>query len=156
MNTKDRIKAAIKKAGYNLRQVSVKEKRSLLNEVFEICIRDANVDYNKIIAIEKDFRSVSYCEASGEMLQGANTFISVNIALPVLEKWAEKYKWIIEEMMEESNGEGFRLGRFDIMIPSHNVVRVYDRDRQKTLPMHYHPQNTLSLSMGLYLAEIGE
>ena len=53
MNTKDQIKQAIKEAGFNLRQVSVRSRRGGYDSSFCLTIRDASVSKKQIKEIAK-------------------------------------------------------------------------------------------------------
>jgi hypothetical protein len=67
----DRLRAALKQAGFNARQVSVRHDHSTLR----VTIRDASVSLAKVQEIAGAFESVRRCEASGEILLGGNTYV---------------------------------------------------------------------------------
>lgn len=70
------LRAALKTAGLNARQVTVRQRNSTL----DVTIRDAAVSHAKVSAIAGAFESVHRCEASGEILLGGNVFVSVAYA----------------------------------------------------------------------------
>jgi len=68
------LRAALKSAGYNSRRATVRHDHSTLR----VTIRDASAPLSTIKAIADQFRSVRYCEATGEILCGGNTFVDVD------------------------------------------------------------------------------
>lgn len=68
-----RLRAALKAAGFNARRVSVRHDHSTLR----VTLRDATAALSTVKAIADGFRSVRYCEATGEILCGGNTFVEV-------------------------------------------------------------------------------
>jgi len=67
----DRLRAALKQAGFNSRRVSVRHDHSTLR----VTIRDASVSLTKVQAIAGAFESVRRCEATGEILLGGNCYV---------------------------------------------------------------------------------
>ena len=68
-----RLRVALKSAGFNARQVSVRYPHSTLH----VTIRDASVLLTKVSAIAGAFESVSRDYKTGEILCGGNTFVRV-------------------------------------------------------------------------------
>jgi len=60
----DRLRAALKQAGFNTRRVSVRADQSTL----QVTIRDASVSLTPVEAIAGPFESIRRCEATGEIL----------------------------------------------------------------------------------------
>lgn len=71
-----RLRVALKSAGFNARQVTVRYPHSTLC----VTIRDASVSLTKVGAIAKAFESVSRDHKTGEILCGGNTFVRVEYA----------------------------------------------------------------------------
>jgi hypothetical protein len=71
-----RLRAALKLAGFNARRVSVRHDHSTLR----VTLRDASAALSAVQAIADGFRSVRHCEATGEILCGGNTFVEVAYA----------------------------------------------------------------------------
>lgn len=67
----DRLRAALKQAGFNSRQVSVRHDHSTLR----VTIRDASVSLTRVQEIAGAFESVRRCEATGEILLGGNCYV---------------------------------------------------------------------------------
>lgn len=71
------IRTALKVAGFNARQVSVKD-RSYGD--IKVTVRDVTVAISKVEAICASFENVRRCEGSGEILLGGNTYVEVRYA----------------------------------------------------------------------------
>jgi hypothetical protein len=67
----DRLRAALKQAGFNARCVSVRHDHSTLR----VTIRDASVSLTRVQEIAGAFESVHRCEATGEILLGGNCYV---------------------------------------------------------------------------------
>lgn len=74
------IRAALKKAGFNARQVSVRVEWGGYSVVFYVTIRDKNIDKAEIEKIVLPFKSVDYDERTGEILEGGNDYVFVRCA----------------------------------------------------------------------------
>lgn len=64
----DRLRAALKQAGFNARRVSVRHDHSTLR----VTIRDASASLTQVEAVAAPFESVRRCQATGEILLGGN------------------------------------------------------------------------------------
>jgi hypothetical protein len=71
-----KLRAALKTAGFSARQVTVRQRNSTL----DVTIRTTAASLTKVQAIAGAFESVRRDEASGEILQGGNTFVRVEYA----------------------------------------------------------------------------
>lgn len=78
MRTIDKIRQELKENGYNSRRVSVKSRNGRYDTSIEIIIKDITIPASAIHTITDKHESISYCEASGEILQGCNTFILIS------------------------------------------------------------------------------
>lgn len=72
----DNARVALKKAGFNARQVTTRQR----NSTVQVTIRDPGVSLTKVRGIALAFWSVRYCEASGEALAGGNIYVQVEYA----------------------------------------------------------------------------
>lgn len=72
------IRAALKKAGFTARQVSVRKEQGGYELVFYVTIRDKRIDKAEVEKIVRPFKSVDYDERTGEILAGGNCFIFVS------------------------------------------------------------------------------
>ena len=77
----DRLRAALKQAGFNARKVSVRHDHSTLR----VRIRDASVSLSKVQEIAGAFESVRRCEATGEILLGGNCYVDTEYDDKVIE-----------------------------------------------------------------------
>lgn len=68
----DRLRSALKQAGFTARQVTVRAPHSTLH----VTIRDASVSLTRVAEIAGAFECVRRDYATGEILAGGNTFIS--------------------------------------------------------------------------------
>jgi hypothetical protein len=76
----DRLRAALKQAGFNVRRVSVRHDHSTLR----VTIRDASASLTQIEAVAGPFESVRRCQATGEILLGGNCYVDVKYASDVV------------------------------------------------------------------------
>lgn len=78
------IRTELKTAGYNARQISVRADGCAIY----LTVRDPSVKAHKVKAIANKYVNVRYCEGSGEMLLGGNTFVYVEYAKEIIEQRA--------------------------------------------------------------------
>lgn len=71
------IRTALKEAGFNQKQISVKKQFGAYSVAFYVTIRDANIDKSTIENIVNKFKSIDYDERTGEMLAGGNDYVFV-------------------------------------------------------------------------------
>ena len=76
--TAQKMNDALKKAGFNRRQVTVRHRRALYDDDYRIKVRDPNVSLLQIEEIVGEFESIRYDEYSGEILAGCNNYVSVS------------------------------------------------------------------------------
>jgi hypothetical protein len=69
----DKLRAALKQAGFNARRVTVKYDHTTLR----VTIRDASVSLTKVEEIAGPFERVRRCQVTGETLLGGNTYVEV-------------------------------------------------------------------------------
>ena len=76
--TAQKMNDALKKAGFNRRQVTVRHRRALYDDDYRIKVRDPKVSLLQIEEIVGEFESIRYDEYSGEILEGCNNYVSVS------------------------------------------------------------------------------
>ena len=76
--TAQKMNDALKKAGFNRRQVTVRHRRALYDDDYRIKVRDPKVSLLQIEEIVGEFESIRYDEYSGEILEGCNNYASVS------------------------------------------------------------------------------
>ena len=74
------IRTALKEAGFNQKQISVKKQFGGYSVAFYVTIRDANIDKSTIENIVNKFKSIDYDERTGEILAGGNDYVFVKKA----------------------------------------------------------------------------
>jgi hypothetical protein len=132
-NKKTLITEAIKALGYNSRQVSVKDNGGSSNWSFDVTIRDASVNYEKLSKAVNRFEKIDRCEASYEILSGGNTYVTVRLSDEVQAKWSEPY---VEKVQKAISGlKDDRYGeqiddRFDIFMTGAGgrIYKVWDNN----------------------------
>ena len=75
--TARKMNEALKKAGFNRRQVSVRHRRVLYDDDYRITVRDPKVSLLQIEEIVGEFESIRYDEYCGEILAGCNNYVNV-------------------------------------------------------------------------------
>lgn len=127
------IRKKLKDIGYNSRKVSVKFDSYSGGDTIKIKMKSTDVDETKVREICKVYESIDYDEYNGEILQGSNSFVFVEWDGDFVEKGAEKYKELAEEISrkEDVTMEHFRWNReFKIMsvYDSHGVRHQFCAD----------------------------
>jgi len=79
--------------GYNAKQVSIR-KRHYTALVFTV--RDASVNVEKVKKFAKDFEKIDYCQYTGEILSGGNTYVEVELSEGVKDELAKEH---LEDVM---------------------------------------------------------
>ena len=91
----------LKELGINSKQVSVNCKHGSLY----VRIKDLKVKMETVEFIANKHRSVSYCEASGEILQGGNTFVFIEFDSNALRAAANEFEEKAEKIFQEKGGD---------------------------------------------------
>ena len=133
------IRKELKAAGFTTKQVSVIGKNALYDESINIRIKDLEANKEKIQNIVMKYESIRYDEYNGEILNGCNTYVHVeidyNLLLLARKDFIEKSNDILEKSKEECG---------------HNELHtVYEDDKQIIFYQpHYSNGNppTISLS----------
>lgn len=104
------IRDEIKSLGYSRKQVSVRNERCGYSTSIKITVHDLTVNYSKIDEIGKNHKSIRHCEVTGDVLEGANTYISVdynsNVFNAASAKKLDHAKQIIHQNLNLKMGEG--------------------------------------------------
>lgn len=103
--TKELIVQALGELGYNSRQVSVRKKRCTHSWDYIVTINDPAVNPFAVDQAVTQFESVRRDEATGDMLQGGNTFVSVQYAPQVEDIWAHKYMAKVAKTIAEMQAD---------------------------------------------------
>ena len=76
--TAQKMNDALKKAGFNRRQVTVRHWRALYDDDYRNKVHDPKVSLLQIEDIVGEFESIRYDEYSGEILEGCNNYVNVD------------------------------------------------------------------------------
>lgn len=101
MNLKEKVaelRKEIKAAGYTTKQVSVRSKYVMYDDSIRVTIKDLNVNKKLIEEIADKYESIRYDEYCGEVLQGCNTFVNVEIDYSLLIEAQEDYMEIATQI----------------------------------------------------------
>jgi hypothetical protein len=79
------IRKALKQRGWSSRKVSVRCEPCTYSREIVCSIKDPGVPADVVREIAEQYKSVRYCEVSGELLSGGNTYITVGYDREVLE-----------------------------------------------------------------------
>jgi len=122
MTKAETVKAGLKAAGYKQTQVSVRGSASSVT----VTIRDAAVDYAKVKEIASQVEHIRHDNATGEILQGGNTFVTVAYFDGVVEKLAHPH--LVSIMQAVTDERDYTLGTWQ---DGYNVAA--DRDDASTI-----------------------
>jgi hypothetical protein len=84
------IRKELKEAGYSSRQVGVRGRCSLYDYTIDVIIKDLNVNESVVKSIAQKFEKIDYCQASGEILAGANDYVFVKYDHDLMHNEIEK------------------------------------------------------------------
>jgi len=99
--TAKKIRKALKDKGFNIKDFSVRSRSGSLSSSVNVFIKNIKVDIDEVKEITRRFKEIDYCEASGEILGGGNTFVFVEYDWEVLQE-ASKAKYAQAEEIEKS------------------------------------------------------
>jgi hypothetical protein len=97
------LRKKLKEAGYNSRKVSVKTDFYSMGSSINATVRDASVDDKIVGTLCKEAECISYCDSSGEILGGGNTFVKFYVTDEVTTERSAKYLDIAEEIVVKLN-----------------------------------------------------
>jgi hypothetical protein len=107
------MRAELKKLGYNSKQVSVRGGYCGYSDRAEITIKDLKADRKAIEKVCKKFQSIDYDCASGEILQGANTFINIEYDYDIMRNAIEEERKNLDSMISEIEKEQKHIKKND-------------------------------------------
>lgn len=85
------LRSDLKKFGWNSKQISVTGKYVAYDSVLKIRIKDLNISKVAVEKIANQFSSIDYCETSGEVLEGGNTYVNIDFDWESLKLKAADY-----------------------------------------------------------------
>lgn len=97
------IRKELKAIGITTKQVSVKGKDALYDESIKINIKDLNVKIQTVENIAHKYEQLDIDKASGEILQGCNTYVSVDLDYESLLEARKDFLNKANDILTESN-----------------------------------------------------
>ena len=107
------MRAELKKLGYNSKQVSVRGGYCGYSVSADITIKDLKADRKAIEKVCKKFQSIDYDCASGEILEGGNTYIFVKYDYDTLKNAIEEEVNKLDSLMAEIEKEQKHIKKND-------------------------------------------
>lgn len=117
MNEAKQIRSELKKKGWNSRQIGVRTHSYSMGCSIYVTVKDLNVPLSAVESIANGYQRVRYCEVSGEVLNGGNTYIHVSYDDNALKPLIEQ----AQEIMPKEKGQSVTIGEY-------KVVCLGDRD----------------------------
>ena len=113
MTTEQKMKAIreeLKELGFSNRQIAVKKSYCTYDVSIDIFFKFKPSDklFKKVESIARKYKEIDYCEVSGEILGGGNTYVNVSI------------DWRVE-----NSAENFKLGDSFYFLELKQTYRVY-------------------------------
>lgn len=72
------LRKELKKCGWTSRDISVRAKRCTYSSAIDVVVKRADIDMGRVKELAMEYESIRRCEASGEILSGGNTYVSVS------------------------------------------------------------------------------
>jgi hypothetical protein len=85
------IKKELKLLGFDTKNISVKIDRGCYDYCIEIKIKAPNINAEEIENALDKYSQIRYCEASGEILAGGNTFVFVSYDWNICKEYREQF-----------------------------------------------------------------
>jgi hypothetical protein len=116
------IRKQLKTLGYSARDVSVRSDHNSL----DITIRRNGLNVKAVKAIANSYENVSRCEASGEILSGGNTYVTVGFADDVWDAMTQFVKKLANDAGLQAKGWArFTVGEHEYEISvGEDCVRI--------------------------------
>lgn len=109
------IRKQLKTLGYSTRDVSVRSDHNSL----DITIRRNGLNVKAIRDIANSFENIRRCEASGEILSGGNTYVTVGFADDVWDAMTQLVKKLADDAGLQTKGWArFTVGEYEYEISS--------------------------------------
>lgn len=110
------IREELKKNGINTKMVSVTGKSCGYSDSITVKIKDLKINKKLVDEIAIKQKEVSYCQVSGEILEGCNTYVFIDFDYDALKKETEKFlnlaKKTIEKNINLKENHGERIVNF--------------------------------------------
>ena len=159
------LRAILKKEmGVNAKQVSVKSSCCGYSDKLDIKIKDLTVNKNKVEELANTFDKVDRCEASGEILQGGNTYVFVEFDWETVSEAKDEFIGVANEVIEKCKSDqdiGFTISTKDdmqlIYWPNSQwgTITIYTPDRRINERKQENCSEALAKSIAILKAQYG-
>lgn len=123
------IRKLYKAKGWTSRQISVRSAPCTYSSSIDITIKDPTIPMGPVKKIAAEFESIRRCEASGEILGGGNTFVSVEYSREAREQMAAKF---VEKIKAAVPAEG----EFSVLNKVEGTKGKYMVDRRHSMTLN--------------------
>ena len=121
LSTKDRaarIRAELKAMGWSSRDVSVRAETYSLGATIRVTVRNPAVPMAAVRKVAGVYQTVSYCQVTGEVLGGGNTYVEVEYARETIDSMAAPLLALLLTVADEPGrvvdlGDGWMAARSD-------------------------------------------
>jgi len=147
------LRALLKTEQYNAAKVSVSGKSCGTSRSLTVTIRHPDVDYWTVKAMASTSRRVDICQASNDILEGGNSYVSVEIAPDVAELWTAVYlSEVCHTLIKLQPDDSLTIpkGRFMLRMTEHGRIDVYDQQERRYLTMQYDARNPQRIALDIY------
>lgn len=97
------LRAELKARGWSSRDVSVRVKPCTYSRAIDIVIKRVDISKKEVEGLAGKYESVRRCEASGEILSGGNTYVSVTYDWKLKEKMVKGIMPACIEALKQAN-----------------------------------------------------
>lgn len=142
------IRQRLKNLGYTSKQISVTSKHAI-----NITIKDLTIELEAIKRIGDEYREIDYCQVSGEILSGGNTFVFTQYdwqaekAARESEQFKDWFKSCESIFDTQEIGVGIAIG--DYVVHKHHNWSFYIWDTNSSNWLHTHC-SLEAIAFGLY------
>lgn len=84
------LRSALKAMGYTSKQVSVRTKRSIYDDIIYITIKDLSVSKKKIAEVANKYKCIRWDDYTNEILAGGNTYVDISFDWEILNTEVKK------------------------------------------------------------------
>lgn len=98
------IRAALKRQGWNARQISVKTKYYSGGSSITVTIKDQAIPLQPVEQVANAHESITRCEITGEILSGGNRYVHVSYDSAAVQVRAARYRPAVEAAVQAIEG----------------------------------------------------
>lgn len=105
-----KLRNELKSRGYSNRKVSVNHNYGGYSASIHVTIKDLSIPLREIHELASRYQSVTYCDRTGEVLEGGNTYVQVNYDYELLENATENKLEEAKQLIKELEGKKENFG----------------------------------------------